>query len=145
MTEAHLRLIFAVIVCGIVGAAPVDQAASTAGQKWIALLDDQKFAESWNQAGSRFRNQVSQEQWVNALRRSREPLGPVISRTPSRVEFGSKPNDATINFTTNFKNHGVLTERLTLVSEDGRWQVAAYAIMTTAPPTFNKDSGADSI
>lgn len=125
----------------------MDQAASTAGQKWIALLDEQKFAESWTQAGSRFRNQVSQEQWVNALRRSREPLGRVISRTPPPVEFGSKSNDAIINFTTNFKNHGVLTERLTLVNEAGRWQVAAYAILTTAAPseaaaaapTFNKD------
>jgi len=74
-------------------------------------------------------------------------LGPVISRTPPPVEFGSKSNDAIINFTTNFKNHGVLTERLTLVNEAGRWQVAAYAILTTAAPseaaaaapTFNKD------
>ncbi len=132
-------------------AATVDQEASAAGQKWISLLDDQKYEESWNQAGSPFRNEVGQEQWVTALRRSRAPLGKAVSRTSSHIEFARSfrghPNGeyATVNFATDFKSQGVLTERLTLVKEDGRWQMVAYAILATAPPadtaapTFNKD------
>jgi hypothetical protein len=35
---------------------------------------------------------------------------------------------AIIHYTTDFKNKSTVTERLTLVKEDGRWQAAAYAI-----------------
>jgi hypothetical protein len=35
---------------------------------------------------------------------------------------------AIIHFTTSFKNKSNVTERLTLVKEDGTWRVAAYAI-----------------
>ena len=37
-------------------------------------------------------------------------------------------NYAIIHFTTSFKNKAGVTERLTLVKEDGKWQAAAYAI-----------------
>jgi hypothetical protein len=134
-----LRLIFAITLAGITGAlmmvaAPAEEEASTTGQKWLALVDDQKYEESWKQAGSMFRDEVKQEQWVVSLKRFRDPLGPLISRTSSRVEFakslrGAPDGDyAIIHYTTSFKNKNDVTERLTLVKEDGRWQVAAYAI-----------------
>jgi len=136
-----MRLIFvvALAVAGIAGAkimvaGPAEEEASTSGQKWLALVDDQKYEESWNQAGSMFRDQVKQEAWVVALKRFRDPLGPLLSRTSSRVDFaktlrGAPDGDyAIIHFTTAFKNKSDVTERLTLVKEDGRWQVAAYAI-----------------
>ena len=97
-------------------------------------MDDQKYEESWNQAGSMFRDQVMPEQWVASLKRFRQPLGGLVSRASSRVEFaktlrGAPDGDyAIIHFTTSFKNGSAVTERLTLVMEDGRWQVAAYAI-----------------
>jgi Protein of unknown function (DUF4019) len=115
-------------------AGPAEDGAAAAGQKWLALVDDQKYEESWNQAGSMFRDQVKQEAWVVALKRFRDPLGALVSRTSSRVDFaktlrGAPDGDyAVIHFTTAFKNKSDVTERLTLVKEDGRWQVAAYAI-----------------
>jgi hypothetical protein len=115
-------------------AGPAEDEASTAGQKWLALLDDQKYEESWQQAASMFRDQVKQEQWVVSLKRFRDPLGPLVSRTSSRVDFaktlrGAPDADyAIIHFTTTFKNKSDVTERLTLVKEDGKWQAAAYAI-----------------
>jgi hypothetical protein len=148
----NFAVTLALIFCASVTfAAPVGQEPSAAGQKWISLVDDQKYAESWSQAGSWFRNRVGQEQWVVALTRSREPMGAVVTRAASPIEFsksmpgGPAGDYATVNFTTNFKSQGILTERLTLVKEDGKWQVAAYAILATAPsagahvPTFNKE------
>jgi Protein of unknown function (DUF4019) len=117
----------------IPGAPLPEQDAATAGQKWLSLVDDQKNEESWNQASSMFRSEVTQAQWVAALKRSREPLGSLVSRTPSRVQFskslrGAPDGDyAIIHFTTSFTNKSA-TERLTLVKEDGRWQMAAYGI-----------------
>jgi hypothetical protein len=134
-----VRLILVVTLAGIAGAlvtaaAPAEEEASATGQKWLALLDDQKYEESWNQAGSMFRDEVKQDQWVAVLKRLREPMGPQISRTTARVDFvktlrGAPDGDyAIIHFTTSFQNKSGVTERLTLVKEDGRWQVAAYAI-----------------
>ncbi len=133
-----MRLIFLVTLAGIAGAlmtvaATPGEEASTAGQIWLALLDDQKYEESWNQAGSMFRDQVPQQQWTDALKKSREPLGPLVSRTASRVQLttslrGAPDGEyAIIHFTTSLRNKSI-TERLTLVKEDGRWRVAAYAI-----------------
>ncbi len=113
--------------------APVEEDAATAGQKWLSLVDDQKYEESWTRASSMFRDQVTQGKWVAALEQSREPLGPLVSRTPSRVEFakflrGAPEGEyAIIHFTTFFTSKRA-TERLTLVKEDGRWQMAAYGI-----------------
>jgi hypothetical protein len=135
----RLISVIALALAGIAGAlimvaAPAEEEASTAGQKWLALVDDQKYEESWNQAASMFRDQVKQEAWVVSLKRFREPLGALVSRTSSRVDFaktlrGAPDGDyAIIHYTTVFQNKSDVTERLTLVKEDGRWQAAAYAI-----------------
>jgi hypothetical protein len=115
-------------------AGPAEDEASTAGQKWLSLLDNQKYEESWDQAASMFRDQVTKEQWLVSLKRFRDPLGDLVSRTASKVDFakslrGAPDGDyAIIHFTTSFKAKNDVTERLTLVKEDGKWQMAAYAI-----------------
>jgi hypothetical protein len=113
--------------------AQVEDDVAMAGQRWLSLVDDQKYEESWNQASSMFRNEVTKEQWIAALKRSREPLGSVGSRTRTRLEFSKAlrgapdGNYAIIHFSTTFNGKGA-TERLTLVMEDGKWQMAAYGI-----------------
>jgi hypothetical protein len=136
--NCRVRLILVLVLAGIGGAvitvaAPAEEEASLIGQKWLALLDDQKYEESWNQAGSMFRSEVMPDQWVAVLKRLRQPMGPMLSRTTARVDFvktlrGAPDGDyAIIHYTTSFQNKAVVTERLTLVKEDGRWQAAAYA------------------
>ena len=134
-----MRLIVLITLVGIASslmtvAGPAEEEASTSGQKWLSLLDDQKYEESWKQAASMFRDQVTEEQWLVSLKRFREPLGAMISRNTSRVDFtkslrGAPDGDyAIVHFTTSFKNKSDVTERLTLVKADGKWQMAAYAI-----------------
>jgi hypothetical protein len=134
----NLRLIFVVTLLGIAGAwmpvaATPGEEASAIGQKWLSLLDDQKYEESWDRAGSTFRSQVTKEQWVGALRRAREPLGALVSRANARVQLATTLSGAPdgeyaiIHFTTSLENK-TITERLELVKEDGKWQVFAYAI-----------------
>jgi hypothetical protein len=138
MNGGNLRRIFVVSLAGIacalaMAAATPGEEAVAAGQKWLSLLDDQKYEESWKQAGAKFRDDVKQEQWVDALKRSREPLGALVSRTGARVQLttslrGAPDGEyAVIHFTTSLQNK-TITERLDLVKEDGRWQVFAYAI-----------------
>lgn len=134
-----MRFILIIALTAIAGpliifAGPAEDEASTAGQKWLALLDDQKYEESWKQSASMFRGQVTQEQWLASLKKFREPLGSLVSRTPARVDFtkslrGAPDGEyAIVHFTTSFRNKNDVTERLTLVKEDNRWQAAAYAM-----------------
>ena len=112
---------------------PAEEEAPAAAQKWLALVDDQKYEESWDQASSMFRDLVTQGKWVAALKQSREPLGAVASRTRTRLEFskflrGAPEGEyAIIHFSTSFSSKSA-TERLTLVKEDGKWLMAAYGI-----------------
>jgi hypothetical protein len=135
LNEANVRLIFVIALAGVMLATPATpkDEASEAGQKWLAYLDDLKYEESWNQAGSMFRSEVKKDQWIDSLKRARGPLGALVSRTADRVDLvttlrGAPDGEyAIIHFTTALQNK-TITERLTLVKEDGRWQTAAYAI-----------------
>jgi hypothetical protein len=128
-----LTTILAALVPLLVMAAADDE-AQTAGEAWLSLLDSQKYEESWKQASSMFQSQVTQEQWTSALKKSRDPLGQLVSRSKSRADFlktlrGAPDGDyAVFHFETAFQNREGVTERLTLVLEDGKWRAAAYAI-----------------
>lgn len=134
-----MRLISIVCLAAIAGAlltaaTPAEEEASATGEKWLTLLDNEKYDDSWKQSASMFRDQVSQDEWVGSLKRWRQPMGPMISRTTARVDFvktlrGAPDGDyAIIHYTTGFQNKSGVTERLTLVKENGSWQMAAYAI-----------------
>jgi hypothetical protein len=126
-------IIAAIFVNSILMSAPAEEEAVTSAQKWLSVVDDQKYEESWNQASSMFRSKVTQEQWIAALKRSREPLGALVSRNPSRMEFsrslpGMPPGEyAILRFTTTFAGKKT-SEQVTLVKEDGKWQMAVYSI-----------------
>jgi len=133
-----LRLSMIVIVAALaafLGAAatPAGEEASAIGQKWLGLLDDQKYEESYTAAGSMFRNEVMHDQWLASLEKFRLPLGPLVSRTAQRIDMAktlpAAPDGeyAIIHYKTALQNK-TITERLTLVMEDGKWQVYAYAI-----------------
>jgi hypothetical protein len=138
-TTFHYQRTVRLILLGIfallmMAATPAEEEVSNAGQKWLQLLDDQQFDASWKQAASQFRDQVTLEQWVASLKRFREPLGALVSRSTARVDFTNvlrgapDASYAIIHYKTDFKNKNAVTERLTLVKEEGKWEAAAYAI-----------------
>lgn len=57
-----------------------EMAAVASSEKWLALVDSGKYAESWTEAAGYFKNAVTQEQWAQSLRAVRGPLGKVISK-----------------------------------------------------------------
>jgi len=139
MKRKNLRRVGALLVTALLGAgiamaAPADDEVAASGTKWLAFLDDKKYDDSWTHAASMFRDEVKQELWITALKRSREPMGTLVSRATARVDFtkelrGAPEGEyAIIHYTTTFKNKENVTERVTLVKEQGRWQAAAYAI-----------------
>ena len=60
--------------------ADAEQAAVQIAEMWLALIDEGKFEESWDESSSMFKNSVTKEQWVETMRINRPPLGKVLQR-----------------------------------------------------------------
>ena len=54
--------------------------AQTAVDAWLALIDKGDYAATWQTAAATFKKTVTQEQWTDAARSARSPLGAMKTR-----------------------------------------------------------------
>lgn len=106
-----------------------------AAQKWLALVDNEKYAESWKEASDLFKNTVQSDLWVASLKALREPLGKLISRkVKSKVYKTTLPGApdgqyVVIEFNSSFKHKKTAVETVTpMLGKDGVWRVSGYFI-----------------
>lgn len=109
--------------------------ALSSAEKWLVLVDDGRYADSWNEAAGYFKGAVKQEQWQESLQAVRKPLGKVISRELiSRSYQTSLPGApdgeyVVIQFETSFENKKSAVETVTpMLEKDGTWRVSGYFI-----------------
>jgi hypothetical protein len=64
------RIIFPALVglAFAAGCAPAqesgnEQAATSAADKWLRMVDNEQYADSWNESAEYFRNAINQKQW----------------------------------------------------------------------------------
>jgi hypothetical protein len=112
-----------------------EKAAVSAAEKWLGLIDEGQYAESWKQAATFFRNAVKQEQWEQSLQAVRKPLGKLVSRqVKSKAYKTSLPGApdgqyVVIQFATSFANKKSAVETVTpMLDQDGTWRVSGYFI-----------------
>lgn len=117
------------------GNAVKEKAAISAAEKWLAMIDEGKYAESWQEAASYFKNAVSQKQWEQSLQGVRTPLGKVVSRKVLSASYTTSLPGApdgeyvVIQFTTSFLAKKSATETVTpMIDKDGKWRVSGYYI-----------------
>jgi hypothetical protein len=124
----HRGWVIGLIVAGLaLAAGPSDAEMQAAGVAWLGLVDQQKYAESWNQASSVFRTQVSEPKWEETVKAAREPLGAVGSRKFLRVTASPDGLYRVLQFQTSFAEKTAV-ETLTFTLEDGKWKCAAFFI-----------------
>ena len=117
----------------IVKAASNDEAQRSA-EAWLALIDSQKYSDSWIESSSYFRGRVPQERWIAMAQGARGPLGPLASRKFVNVTFakslpGAPDGDyAVLQFQSAFQNKATAIETITLMKDDGKWKTAGYFI-----------------
>jgi hypothetical protein len=58
----------------------VEETAIASAQKWLTLIDEGKYSESWNEAAEFFKTAVSKKDWLKSMEAFRKPLGALISR-----------------------------------------------------------------
>ena len=54
-----------------------EEAAQKSAEAWLALADAGKYAETWDEAAVYFKNAITKERWVDAMKSTRSPLGAV--------------------------------------------------------------------
>jgi hypothetical protein len=112
-----------------------EQAAEAAARSWLALVDAGNYAQSWSDASTLFRQQVSQLQWQAAATSARGPLGALKSRQLLSAAFArTLPGAPTgeyvvIQFTSSFDRKDTAVETITpMKDKDGAWHVSGYFI-----------------
>lgn len=125
----------AMVFSGMAAEPEKEKAAVVAAQKWVALVDGGKYAESWKAAAAYFKNAVKQEQWEQAAQAVRQPLGKLVSRKVKTSTYKTALPGApdgeyvVITFETAFENKKTAIETVTpMMDKDGTWRVSGYFI-----------------
>jgi hypothetical protein len=114
---------------------PVDEAAAKreateAGTAWLALVDGQKYAESWDQAASPFQKKITRDKWVSMIGGARGGVGKLLGRKFASARFASLDGVPTVMLAwdSSFAAASVLTEQVTMILDDGKWRCGGYFI-----------------
>ena len=112
-----------------------EKAAVSAAVKWLNMVDEGKYSDSWKEAAEYFRNMIKQEQLNHSLQAVREPLGEVVSRQVKSTTYTTSLSGApdgeyvVIQFDTSFENKKAAIETVTpMMDKDGTWRVTGYYI-----------------
>jgi len=110
-----------------------ERAAVSAAEKWLSMVDEGKYSESWQEAAEYLRNAINQEQWNQSLRAVRKPLGKVVSRQMKSATYKTSLPGApdgeyvVIQFDTSFEKKRAAIETVTpMMDQDGKWSVSGY-------------------
>jgi len=112
-----------------------EAAAISAAEAWLSLVDKGKYEKSWIEASQYFKSAVSKDQWGQAIRAARKPLGNNLSRKlVSKSYHTSLPGApdgkyVVIQFKASFEDKKAATETITpMMDKDGKWRVSGYYI-----------------
>ena len=122
-------------VPAIAGSSQKEDAAVISAEKWLGMVDSEKYSESWKEAAELFRDAIEEELWRQSLRVVRKPLGKLVKRKIKtktyRTSLPGAPDGeyVVIQFDTSFEHKKSAIETVTpILDKDGRWRVSGYYI-----------------
>jgi hypothetical protein len=135
---AALLFVFGFVLAGAVAPAAETKpevAAQDAAEKWLALVDAGKDAESWEQMSAPFKKEVSKRKWKSTIAEIHKPLGKRVSRKIKSAEYtrellGAPEGEYVIaKFDAAFGHRPAAVETVTVVrGQDLIWRVSSYAV-----------------
>ncbi len=108
--------------------------ADEAAGKWLALIDGRQYLDSWDQAASLFKQQVSADNWLQSISAARQPLGAMISRKLISATYATSLPGApdgeyvVLQYQTTFKYKKSSVETVTPMLDNKRWRVSGYYV-----------------
>jgi len=113
-------------------------AATAAMQTWLQEIDQNQYAQSWQDAAPSFQKALTSDKWVAALNSVRTPLGKckdrklasALEQTEMPSAAGALKGDFVIaQYNTSFENLAYAVETVTFEkTPDGTWKAAGYFI-----------------
>jgi DNA-binding CsgD family transcriptional regulator len=99
-------------------------------RRWLALLDEGRWNDSYRETGSAFRRLNTPAVWARASERVRAPLGAMRSRVLIGQENLPAPPDGyeVVKFRTGFAARAEAVETVTLEQEGGHWRVVGITV-----------------
>jgi len=111
------------------------RAAQGAASQWLKLVDSGNYAQSWDQAANLMKANIAKEQWQAMLNQNRAPLGVLLSRKLTSVEYKEDLPGApaghyvVLQYESRFQNKAsVLETAAPTLDKDGTWRVSLYYI-----------------
>ena len=128
-------VLFFAVITSVEGSSEKEEAAVASAEKWLNLVDQGKYAQSWKEAATFFRNAVNQGQWEQTLQAVRKPLGKLVTRKVKtktyRTSLPGAPDGeyVVIEFASSFEKKKSAVEKVTpMMDKDGKWRVSGYYI-----------------
>ncbi|HDH50620.1 MAG TPA: DUF4019 domain-containing protein [Nitrospirae bacterium] len=114
---------------------PKEETPVQAVEKWLALIDEGKYSESWVGLADLFKKNVKKEEWADDLNRFRKPLGKLLKR---ELQHDTKSSEEQVGeylifqYEASFENKKLTTEAVSVVRDkDGKWRILGYFIDVT--------------
>ena len=105
----------------------------SAAERFLFLIDQGNYRESWAEASTFLRSNVDAEQWTAHAGSYRQPLGNVAHREFKSIEFHYALEDmpagdyAFVFFDSSLADNGKVSEMVGLMlDEDATWRVIGY-------------------
>jgi len=87
---AWLVIAFSLLISAPALAAPatsMTMSPDDRAKQWMTLIDDQNYADAYQQMGAAGRGKIAADPWAQKIRSAREPLGAVSSRALKDVKM----------------------------------------------------------
>ena len=105
-----------------------------AAKSWLALMDANKYAESWQAASTSFQGAVTADKWAATAQQVRAQVGTLQTRsiasiTPKVVASGPAAGQyEMVQYASKFSTAGAVHETVALVKQGSVWKAAGYFI-----------------
>ena len=114
---------------------PPEVAARAAGDSWLELLDQGRFAESWDSAAAAFKEAVAKDLWEQQVTAARAPFEPFGERDLLNATYANSPPNAppgeyvVLQYKTAVSEGRTVTETVVpMKQDDGSWRVSGYFV-----------------
>lgn len=108
----------------------VDPAVVEAAQRFVRLIDQGRWADSYRLTTASFRKLNTEKVWADTSEKVRTPLGKMVSRSfLSQDDVPAPPAGyRMVRFNTRFGTSADIVETVTLERENGEWRIAGIYV-----------------
>ena len=109
--------------------------AKVSVESWLKLVDDGKYAESWDEASTFLKGKVTKEEWILTISNLKPSFGKTNTREIQSAQYSTELPGApdgeyvVFQYKTNFelKNNSIETI-VPMIDSDSKWRVSGYFI-----------------